>query len=50
MYEHSVYIALAYSAATVILAWCAIAPVIRARRARQQLAREYARGDMGGKS
>ena len=43
MFDHSVYIAAAYGAAAIILAWCALAPVIKIRRVRARLARVLAR-------
>lgn len=39
MFDHSTFIIAAYGATAVILAWCAFAPVLRARRVRARLQR-----------
>jgi heme exporter protein CcmD len=43
MFEHSTYVIAAYAAATIILAWCAVAPVIKGRAIRSALIRALAR-------
>lgn len=50
MFEHSAYITASYTAAAVILAWCAFAPVIRTRYTRRKVARAMARRSQGDAS
>ncbi|HKJ16808.1 MAG TPA: heme exporter protein CcmD [Xanthomonadales bacterium] len=49
MFEHSVYIAAAYSVTTLVLAWCALAPVLRAKKVRSQIARVVTRTGVDNK-
>lgn len=43
MFEHSTFIIASYAAAALILAWCALSPVLRTRKVRQQLSRVFRR-------
>ena len=43
MSEHHSFVIAAYAAATVILAWCAFAPVLRTRAVQQRLKRVFSR-------
>ncbi len=46
MFEHSVYIAAAYSVTAIVLAWCAFAPALRTRRVRARLSNILERDEM----
>ena len=43
MLEHSTFIIASYTAAALILTWCALSPVLRTRKVREQLFRAFRR-------
>jgi len=47
-FDHGTFIIAAYAAAAVILAWCALAPVLRARKVRAHLQRVLSVERSGG--
>ena len=43
MFDHSVFITASYLATALVLAWCALSPVLKTRKIRTQLVRQLSR-------
>jgi heme exporter protein CcmD len=46
MFDHSVYIAASYLATLIVLAWCAFSPLLKTKKVRARLTREFARDNV----